>query len=195
MSTMLGYSEAELLTKRIDGLVHPDDLAESKARMRRFITGEISLVYFENRYLTSKGKVVHLAWTAAKGREEGLIFCVARNITDKKELESAANRFLTERNTILESIGDAFFSVDRDWTVQYWNHVAEQVLHTPKENILGLNLWSVFEGAIGSPSYLHYHTALQTGEIILKTITLLCPSGTMSVFILQKMVYQYSLRI
>ena len=165
MSNMLGYSEEELLTKRIDGLVHPDDLAESKARMGRFITGEVSSVYFENRYLTSQGNVLHLAWTAAKGKEEGIIFCVARNISDKKELELAANRFLTERNTILESIGDAFFSVDRDWSVQYWNHIAEQVLQTPKEKILGSNLWSVFEGAIGSPSYLHYHAALETGEI------------------------------
>ncbi len=165
MSTLLGYSEAALLSKRIDGLVHPDDLAESKARMRRFIKGELNLVYFENRYLTSKGAVVHLAWTAAKANEEGIIFCVARNISDKRQLELAANRFLTERNTILESIGDAFFSVDRDWTVQYWNHIAEQVLHTPKEQILGRNLWSVFKEAIGSPSYLQYHAALETGEV------------------------------
>ena len=166
MSTMLGYSEAELLNKRIDDLVHQDDLAESKVRMGRFISGEIRTVYFENRYLTSKGRVVHVAWTAAKGREEGVIFCVARNISDKKELELAANRFLTERNTILESIGDAFFSVDRDWTVQYWNYMAEQFLEMPKENIMGQNLWSVFKSAIGSSSYLHYHTALETGKIL-----------------------------
>ncbi|MEC4266979.1 PAS domain S-box protein, partial [Flagellimonas halotolerans] len=41
-----------------------------------------------------------------------------------QELERSYN----EKNQILESIGDAFFAVDSDWTVTYWNKEAEHVL-------------------------------------------------------------------
>nr|WP_276090066.1 PAS domain S-box protein [Pedobacter sp. JY14-1] len=65
---------------------------------------------------------------------------------------------------MLESIGDAFFSVDREWIIQYWNHEAEQVLQKSKNEIIGKNLWEVFETAVGSISYHQYNEALLTGE-------------------------------
>ena len=165
MCTLLGYTEAELLTMPIDALIHADDLDESRHRMRRFISGEVNSLYFENHYVSRSGNIINLGWTATKGLEEGLLFCIARDISEKNELETAANRFLTERNMILESIGDAFFSVDKDWIVQYWNNVAEKVLHTPKEHIVGKQLWSVFENSIDSNSYKQYHEAIATGEV------------------------------
>jgi PAS domain S-box-containing protein len=67
---------------------------------------------------------------------------------------------LEERNTILESIGDAFFAVDKSWTVTYWNNVAEKTLHMPKSNILGKNLWEAFPGAMGTPFYAAFEQAL-----------------------------------
>lgn len=165
MCTLLGYTEAELLTMSIDALIHADDLDESLDRMQRFITGEVNSLYFENRYISKTGKVLHLGWTVTKGLEEGLLFCIARDISEKKELETAANRFLTERNMILESIGDAFFSVDKDWIVQYWNNVAEKVLQTPKEHIVGKHLWSVFNTSIDTVSYKKYNEAITTCEV------------------------------
>jgi len=166
MCELLGYSKAELLVMPMDALIHPDDVTESRDRMRCFLTGELQSLYFENRYLTQSGRTIHLAWTAAKGKEDGILFCIAKNISDKKEAQQAAEQFLKERNSILESIGDAFFSVDRDWTVQYWNKIAEQVLQTSKENILGKNLWSVFSNSVGSASYNNYHKAVSSGRAI-----------------------------
>src|SRR5690606_1802196 len=51
---------------------------------------------------------------------------------------------LKEKSHILESIGDAFFAVDKNWTVNYWNKRAEIILGIKREEILGKNLWTVF---------------------------------------------------
>jgi PAS domain S-box-containing protein len=84
-----------------------------------------------------------------------------RDITDKKKAERALQLAYEEKNTILESIGDAFFTVDHQFTVTYWNRLAEQMLQTPREKILGKNLWDVFPDAVALPSFTNYHKALR----------------------------------
>jgi len=69
---------------------------------------------------------------------------------------------LLARNIILESIGDAFFAVDKNWDVTYWNQMAEKVLYKTKEEMLNHNLWAVFSTSIESASYRMYHQATLT---------------------------------
>jgi PAS domain S-box-containing protein len=73
---------------------------------------------------------------------------------------------MEERNTILESIGDAFFAVDKNWTVTYWNQTAEKVLHKSKKEMLTHNLWTIFNTSIDSKSYRKYHQAIQTNKAV-----------------------------
>lgn len=73
---------------------------------------------------------------------------------------------LKERNMILESIGEAFFALDKDWVVTYWNHTAELVLHQTKQDMLGRNLWDAFPTAVNSIFYRKYHQAVKTGRAV-----------------------------
>ena len=81
-------------------------------------------------------------------------------------LAEAITAALNERNTILESIGDAFFAVDKNWIVTYWNNTAEKVLMKSKNEMLGKNLWSIFSDSIGSESYKQYHKAIKTKRVV-----------------------------
>jgi PAS domain S-box-containing protein len=83
-----------------------------------------------------------------------------------KQAEIVANEALEERNTILESIGDAFFAVDKNWMVTYWNNMAEKVLGKLKKDILGHNLWEVYADSINSESFRKYHQAIETGQVV-----------------------------
>jgi len=87
-----------------------------------------------------------------------------RDINERKKAELAAKAAFEERNTILESIDDAFFAVDTNWLVTYWNRRAEKVLRTSKEAILNHNLWDVFSSSIDSKSYKQYHQAVATNQ-------------------------------
>lgn len=97
--------------------------------------------------------------------EEGLTVFF-RDITERKEASEKLSKAYEERNEILESIGDAFFAVDNNWVVTYWNRMAEEVLFRTKEEILGKNLWEVYADAIDSDFYRKYHEAKENGLVV-----------------------------
>lgn len=284
MCSLLEYEEEELRSKPFLTFVHPDDLVKTKTEFRN-IYEKTPSTYSENRYLTKSGKMKWLAWTNSLMHENGLVYCVGRNITEKKELESlllnattiariggwevdlinhvvtwsaitreiheveigyepkfdavihfykegksketfrkimehtvavgetsnaeleiitakgnvkwiriiaeaefrngqcvrlygsfqdidarkkaelALEFSLTEKREILESIGDAFFAVDKNWTVTYWNNMAASLTDMPLNQVLGTNIWDAFPNALGSVSYKNYHLAIETNEI------------------------------
>jgi PAS domain S-box-containing protein len=53
-------------------------------------------------------------------------------------------------NTILESIGDAIYSVDPDWTVVSFNRQAEAFFGCSRADVIGRSLWDCFPAARGS---------------------------------------------
>jgi PAS domain S-box-containing protein len=59
--------------------------------------------------------------------------------------------------TILESISDAFFAVDRDWRFIYVNSQAERLLDRQPGDLLGRVIWDEFPGLVGSPFETAYH--------------------------------------
>jgi len=91
---------------------------------------------------------------------------VFQDIDVRKKSQMAVEDLLKERNTILESIGDAFFAVDNNWTVTYWNRKAERVLGKLKADMVGNFLWDIFSDSINSNSYTSYHSALRENRVI-----------------------------
>ncbi|MEO8861376.1 MAG: ATP-binding protein [Ginsengibacter sp.] len=80
--------------------------------------------------------------------------------------ETLRIKTLEEKNGILESIGDAFFAVDKDWVVTFWNNQAEKMLEKKKDEIIGKNLWSEFPQSVESLSFKKYHQAIETNTIL-----------------------------
>lgn len=286
MCSQLEYSEQELLVTPLDFLVHPDDLEISRVRTQTFIAGGDQTLYFENRFLTKSGKAIWLSWTVIRSAEEGVMFCVGKNISEKKEMEDllhkanqlarigswevdrangtaywspitreiyevpetfvpstdnwlsfyregadrnyiadkmahtiatgescdaevemvtakgnkrwvramteaefregvcvrvygsfqdidsrkkaelAATAALAERNEILDSIGDGFFAVDRNWIITYWNATAEQTMGKSREAMLGQYFWDMYEDVRNLNFYQYYQRAMRTGKAV-----------------------------
>lgn len=72
------------------------------------------------------------------------------------------DEILQERNNILESIADAFFAVDKNWTVTYWNNMAEKVLGRTKTEMLNTYLWDKYDDLIDTYAYQKCKQALAT---------------------------------
>ncbi|RZJ30218.1 MAG: PAS domain S-box protein [Flavobacterium sp.] len=90
------------------------------------------------------------------------IFGSVQDITAQKLSEKAVLNAFQERDLIFESIGDAFFAVDQNWSLNYLNGKAESVLLKKREDILGKNLWEVFPEYVGTETFHHYHKAMET---------------------------------
>src|SRR5690606_1458638 len=89
-----------------------------------------------------------------------------RNIDERKKAAETLQKAYDEKNQIVESIGDAFLTAKRDFTVTYWNKMAEKLLGVKKEDLIGKNLWDVFPDAVNLPSYTNYHKVLEKGKPI-----------------------------
>ncbi len=66
-----------------------------------------------------------------------------------------------QTTTILESITDAFFALDREWRFTYVNAQAERLLFRVRAALLGRNIWAAFPAAIGSAFEREYRRAAE----------------------------------
>lgn len=96
----------------------------------------------------------------------GGISAYFKNIDERKQAKEKLEKAYLERNKILESIGDAFFAVDNDWIVTYWNKEAENVLGKKRELMISKNLWEEYPDATDTDFYRQYHLALETQKNI-----------------------------
>ena len=93
--TVLGFSEAELRTSPFIDFVHPDDRAATIEAMSALLTGA-QVVGFENRYRAKDGSYKWLQWASAPFAAQGLIYAVARDVTDRKMAEGRLTQLVTE---------------------------------------------------------------------------------------------------
>ncbi len=116
---------------------------------------------------THKGNLKWIRTTGKAELKDGKcmkIYGSFQDIDESKKAELEILKLYEEKNTILESIGDGFFTLDKNWIVTYWNNEAEKMLGTPKDKVLGKNLWHVFSNQINSHSYKKYNQAIESGE-------------------------------
>ncbi len=73
-------------------------------------------------------------------------------------------RFSEQPQKILESISDAFFSLDNQLVVLYFNQAAERMLHRNRQEVVGKPLFEVFPEAKGSIFEEKYRFAIQSKQ-------------------------------
>ena len=85
---MTGITAAEFTSKPYLEFVHPDDRASTIAEGGKLAEG-VKTISFRNRYVCKDGSYRWFDWTAVPLQEEELIYCVARDVTDKQNAEDA----------------------------------------------------------------------------------------------------------
>ncbi|WP_247235630.1 PAS domain S-box protein [Telluribacter sp. SYSU D00476] len=154
-----GYEPEELIGKYFMDMVVPEDHPKTMEAFNWVIDNNY-LRNFENRYIRKDGTTVPIVWTATWDIEEGVLFCIGRDDTEKKKVEEQLTINNQKITNILESITDGFFTLDKDWKITYWNHEAEHILGVSRAEAMGRNLWEMYQEAIPLRFYTEYHRAL-----------------------------------
>src|SRR5262249_55655585 len=87
----LGFTADELLSEPWLNFVHPDD-RERTITARQTMTDDTALMAFENRYRCKDGSYKWLQWTAKAYEARGLIYAVARDVTELKKAQEALEK-------------------------------------------------------------------------------------------------------
>jgi PAS domain S-box-containing protein len=81
-----------------------------------------------------------------------------RLAAEKAQQEAEA---ISERLThILESMGDSFVALDRDWRIIYQNAAGERINAKPRSQVIGKTLWDAWPAAVGSNLEYQYRRAI-----------------------------------
>ncbi len=79
---------------------------------------------------------------------------------------AALQKSLLEKNDILESIGDAFISLDKDWKITYWNNKTEKITGFTRQKVIGQNIWELFPQIQNSIHEKSYKEALKNQKTL-----------------------------
>jgi PAS domain S-box-containing protein len=93
-SKLWGYARSDLLSRDFLSIVHPDDRENTRTNL--FAGAALPApLSFENRVLRADGTNSDLLWSATRATQAKEIFCVAHDLSEKKEAVRLRNEFLS----------------------------------------------------------------------------------------------------
>lgn len=133
-SEVLGYRMEELNGRRFLDMVHPDDMDATIAAMSELSKGN-PVRGFINRYRKSDGTYRAIEWHSIPSRDS-LIFAVALDVTERKQLEDERERLIAELQEALARVKTlsgllpicAWCKKIRD-DKGYWNQLEQYISH------------------------------------------------------------------
>ncbi len=157
---IIGYSREDLEAGIITAITPPEYLdLDRKGIAEAKLKG--ACTPYEKEYIRQDGSRIPIlvGYTlVGENREESVAFILDLSQTYQKEQQlREAHRQTTD---ILESISDAFVTLDHQLCYSYVNHKAEEVLGKTQAQLLGKNVWQVFTPSWDSPCYNYLTQAL-----------------------------------
>ena len=156
-----GYSREEFLNLTITDIRPSEDGHKLKEAIRNrksksFVKGNLW------RHVTKKRKQIIVEITSHSIHFNGhnAVLVLVSDVTEKKRAEQMASKAHEQNTAILESITDGFFAVDQHWIITYWNKKAEQLVGLSREEIVGNNLWKIFENTDDLKFHSEYQRAM-----------------------------------
>jgi len=124
----------------------------------------------ELRLITARGRNVWVRSTGepvrgADGTITGLQGAF-QDISDRRKAEQQAASMAERLSATLESITDAFYTLDREWRFTYLNREAERLFKRPRAELLGKVLWDEFSALKGEIGYCEFHRALRENRTV-----------------------------
>lgn len=120
-NNLLGYSQNELAEKPFIYFVHPDDIESTMAAYDQLKSGA-QLIHFINRYRKKDGSYLVLDWNATPNRDTGKLYCIARDITQRKKAEDALSKLNEELEQKVKERTEAFRQSEEQYRYLFQNN-------------------------------------------------------------------------
>ncbi|HOL72367.1 MAG TPA: PAS domain S-box protein [Bryobacteraceae bacterium] len=162
---MFGYTRDELRGRNTEMLVAEHQRAERAKFRAEFATSPAKRVFGPEEGVIARRKdgtefPCEVSLTPVESRQGNLVTCIVRDITHRLEAERALRESSSQVTSILESITDGFFALDREWRFTYVNGKAEQILGRARSDLIGRVIWEEFPEQSKSVFFEEYRRAM-----------------------------------
>jgi PAS domain S-box-containing protein len=161
----LEYTQEELFSRPIHTFIHEEDKEETARTRVELINGK-PLINFQNRYISKTGKIVWMDWTSIYFPDVEVVFAIAKDVTERKEME----RELVDKYREFKSLATHFkSSMERDrkhLAVELHEELA-QLASVVKMDIDWLHEHSTDQTAASKKTMEH---ALGVSEMLIKAL-------------------------
>ena len=141
---LLGARPGELLGRRFDEFVHPDQRADALNRYKRRIAGEKVIKHFEVRLLKTDGKSTVDAWlevdTLMDDNQQMAVAGTVRDISSFKELKDELSKTRQQLTTIMDNMADTVYQTNMDGVLTLVSDSAEALVGYTAEEMIGTRL-------------------------------------------------------
>jgi PAS domain S-box-containing protein len=87
-------------------------------------------------------------------------------VQQQQKLEADIKAKKSQVTTILESMTDGFYALNRDWCFTYINSCGERILGKTRNELLGKNIWEQYPVLVNTSVDTQYHRAIAEGIAI-----------------------------
>lgn len=159
-----GYSKQEFVGLTLLDLHHEDDLPQLHEHLKLPPSERSEQRLWRHRH--RNGDLIEVETVTEEFELDGVHarMVLVKDMTGQRRAEQAQRELALRLTTTLESITDAFFTLDRDWRFTYVNARAEALLHSHRDSLLGCNVWEKFPEAVGSPFQHEYQLAMAQNQ-------------------------------
>ena len=167
-SSVLGFSEEELLNQSFLELVHPDDLANTTEILNKKLKLGLSVINFRNRFRTKNNEYRWLNWASHPVPERGITYAIAHDITDEMQAAEALQASERKFRSIIESspMGIHFYELKEDGQLILTgaNKAADTILNINHDGLIGLTLKDAFPPLEQTEIPDNYRSVCVTGK-------------------------------
>jgi len=181
MAEMLGYKVEELVNKRYEDLVHPDerqDYLEQKSR--RLASGKPDIR--ERRLVKKDGTTLQTLLSISSldpndRTEQAPAICIFTDITEQKRIEEALRESEQNYRTLVELANEGIMRIDKKLKIKFINPRMAEILGRGPEELIGSNYLSLIPSEEHESVYENQRIMRQEKHAIRHERTLLRADG------------------
>jgi PAS domain S-box-containing protein len=160
----LGYSADELMQMTVFDFIDHDE-EDVRDKIERAAAGELSYLS-ERKYRRRDGSRLDVEVSVGKMMFRGkeTLCVISRDITERRRAQQALQENEAKYRTLVESAGEAIFTMTRDGDYLFVNSIGANRLGLTPEELIGKNMRDLFPPAIAERQLETVQRVLDSGE-------------------------------